>query len=197
MTKSSRGSLDLREYQVKNPSLQALHAETQSLLSEFDQVNFTWVERDENALADAAVNQCLNESAASAAKTPELPESSDLTGTCSQILYNCSLLFPEETEDGLPMGNTILYADQEEDSTTISLEAEDGLELFSATVRNQEWTIHNDQLTDEDKETIKNSLQDFAQLDSINEAKSQEFELEKESKFQGLEQVKREQQLQA
>ena len=185
------------EYQVKNPSLQALHAETQSLLSEFDQVDFTWVERDENALADAAVNQCLAKSAATAAKTPELPESSNLTGTCSQILYNCSLLFSEETEDGLPMGNTILYADQKGESTTISLEAEDGLELFSATVRNQEWTIHNDQLTDGDKETIKNSLQDFAQLDSMSEAKNQEIESEKKSKFQRLEQVKKTKQIQA
>jgi ribonuclease HI len=185
------------EYQVKNPTLQALHAETQSLLSEFDQVDFTWVERSENALADAAVNQCLDKWAVNTAKTTKLPEYSDLTASCACILYNCSLLFPEETEDGLPIGNAILYADQEGGATTISLETEDGLELFSATVRNQEWTIHNDQLTDEDKETIKSSLPDFEELDGVSEAKSQEIESEKQSKSQRSEQVKRHRQIEA
>jgi hypothetical protein len=71
------------------------------------------------------------------------------------------------------------------------------LELFSATVRNQEWTIHNDQLTDEDKETIKNSLPDFEELDGISEAKTQEIESEKQLKSQRSEQVKRHRQIEA
>ena len=48
------------EYRVKDAGLKPLHAEARSKLSAFDRWTFTHVRREQNAEADALVNQALD-----------------------------------------------------------------------------------------------------------------------------------------
>ncbi|HEX2341620.1 MAG TPA: ribonuclease HI family protein [Vicinamibacterales bacterium] len=54
------------EYRVKNPGLQPLHREAQSLLGRFAHVRFEHVPREKNAEADRLANLAMDEAQASA-----------------------------------------------------------------------------------------------------------------------------------
>lgn len=60
----------------------------------------------------------------------------------------------ETLEDGIELGATKLYLIRDRNSTTVSLENQQGEELFSATCSNNQWKVTNDFLTKEDKQEI-------------------------------------------
>jgi ribonuclease HI len=60
----------LGEYRVKNPGLQPLHREAQSLIGRFARVRFEHVRREKNAEADRLANLAMDEAQATAS-SPE------------------------------------------------------------------------------------------------------------------------------
>ena len=51
------------EYRVKHPGLQPLHAQARLLVSQFDQVRFEHVPREQNAHADRLANEAMDRAA--------------------------------------------------------------------------------------------------------------------------------------
>jgi ribonuclease HI len=138
--------------QVKSTSLKPLYREAQALLTEFDNVDFTWIERSENQLADQAVNDCLD----SQIKTPQ---SSNLAVNCADTLlkvYQVCEQNGDSVNDGIVLGDSaILYAIKAKNSITLSIETMEGEELFAAQNKQGKWSILTDHLSDSDKRQIQ------------------------------------------
>jgi ribonuclease HI len=50
-----------QKWKVKSPNLKNLYQEACDLLQEFHQVSVNWIPREQNKLADQAVNQCIDQ----------------------------------------------------------------------------------------------------------------------------------------
>lgn len=49
------------EWQVKSPNLQEFYQQAKNLIRDFKSITINWVKREENYLADAAANQCMDQ----------------------------------------------------------------------------------------------------------------------------------------
>lgn len=87
------------------------------------------------------------------------------TATALREIYQTEGVFREDVDDGIPLGQTaILYANEDETNAVVTIESNDGEELFAATKQgNEEWNVEADELNDQEKQQI---------IDQGQEAKS-------------------------
>ena len=147
---------------VKSDNLKPLHQQAQALLNEFEDVNFNWVKRQDNTLADQAVNECIDDNL-----TVENEEAQRCANTLLAV-SNALEKRGEQIDNGVPIGEAILYASTGKSKVEISLESFDGEQLFAANKLNNsegEWEITKDLLCDEDKHEVNKLEAQLQQLD--------------------------------
>lgn len=78
------------------------------------------------------------------------------TATALRQIYQTEEMLTENADDGIPLGQTaILYGGEEGESVAVTIESNDGEELFAATKQgDEEWYVEADELSEQEKQQI-------------------------------------------